>query len=610
MTEPKKLFEEKVEEIFLGSDVSGKSGFVNLVQIKQQYLKTWFTKLIEDIEKNTPPDFKGELYEKLFYFISKYFDEAGNIFFVKTRSQDRITERVYKQNKDISLFWKTENLYYVKQDIIRYDSLPINEDIDGTMHTFYFDASSIKPKDSNVKQHISYDFVEKVNRTIKFEVKEASSKISSKTISEITEKLNEAHLRITDQELKKIFSSFEKQSSVDYFICKDAKEFLEYQFYEEFNKMIYDDKTAYTPTRIENLNRYRDATLQTIDFIAKFEDQLRKVWVKPKFVIDSNFIITFDKIEAKGSQGKDVIKKILASSGFSKQKLEWKDLATCDSWKASYVSNGVITEDYKHLAIDTKHFPDTIKYEILALFDDLDAELDGWIVNSDNFQALNTLKHKFKGKIQCTYIDPPFNVPGKSKTVYINDFDNAPWLSLVENRISVGKELLDPKNGIFIAAIDKQMQESFGLLLQQIFPGYDHDCVTIIHKPAGVQQKHGLTEGFSYSHEFTYFFYPEKLKWANETPLTSYDDMKNDKEGYNKVLTQEYAYWLILAEWDYYIIAGKKMNGISGNEEFIIGTSSEISSQLPLGHKLYKDYVEKILSIPNSETILTLFPIN
>ena len=128
MTEPKKLFEEKVEEIFLGSDVSGKSGFVNLVQIKQQYLKTWFTKLIEDIEKNTPPDFKGELYEKLFYFISKYFDEAGNIFFVKTRSQDRITERVYKQNKDISLFWKTENLYYVKQDIIRYDSLPINED--------------------------------------------------------------------------------------------------------------------------------------------------------------------------------------------------------------------------------------------------------------------------------------------------------------------------------------------------------------------------------------------------------------------------------------------------------------------------------------------------
>ena len=89
--------------------------------------------------------------------------------------------------------------------------------------------------------------------------------------------------------------------------------------------------------------------------------------------------------------------------------------------------------------------------------------------------------------------------------------------------------------------------------------------------------------------------------------ISSYEDIKNDEEGYNKVLTQEYAYWLILAEWDYYVVADKKRDGISGNEEFIIGTPDEIEFQLPLGHKLYKDYVEKILSIPNSETIIALF---
>ena len=55
-------------------------------------------------------------------------------------------------------------------------------------------------------------------------------------------------------------------------------------------------------------------------------------------------------------------------------------------------------------------------------------------------------------------------------------------------------------------------------------------------------------------------------------------------------------------------MAGKKMEGISGNEEFTIGTSSEIASQLPLGHKLYKEYIEKILSIPASSTIKLLFP--
>ena len=90
--------------------------------------------------------------------------------------------------------------------------------------------------------------------------------------------------------------------------------------------------------------------------------------------------------------------------------------------------------------------------------------------------------------------------------------------------------------------------------------------------------------------------------------ISSYEEIKKeDIEMYYKIITQEYAYWLILAEWDYYITAGKKREDISGNEEFIIGTPTEIESQLPLGHKLYKDYVEKILSIPDKATITSLF---
>ena len=89
--------------------------------------------------------------------------------------------------------------------------------------------------------------------------------------------------------------------------------------------------------------------------------------------------------------------------------------------------------------------------------------------------------------------------------------------------------------------------------------------------------------------------------------ISSYADLKND-EAYQKIITQEYAYWLILAEWDYYEITGKKENGITGNEEFKIGTPSEIKTQLPLGHKLYIDYADKILSIPNKDKITSLFP--
>ena len=91
--------------------------------------------------------------------------------------------------------------------------------------------------------------------------------------------------------------------------------------------------------------------------------------------------------------------------------------------------------------------------------------------------------------------------------------------------------------------------------------------------------------------------------------ISDYNELlDNDPEIYKKILTQEYAYWLILAEWDYYVTAGKKEDGISGNGEFTIGTPEEISETLPLGHELYKNFVEKILTEPDKEIIVSLFP--
>ena len=91
--------------------------------------------------------------------------------------------------------------------------------------------------------------------------------------------------------------------------------------------------------------------------------------------------------------------------------------------------------------------------------------------------------------------------------------------------------------------------------------------------------------------------------------ISDYDELlENDPEIYKKILTQEYAYWLVLAEWDYYITAGKKEEGISGNGEFTLGTPEEISEQLPLGHELYQNFVAKILTEPNKEKVISLFP--
>jgi hypothetical protein len=60
--------------------------------------------------------------------------------------------------------------------------------------------------------------------------------------------------------------------------------------------------------------------------------------------------------------------------------------------------SGGIHPRYRYLPIDTKHFPD-LELPIVALFDNLDDALDGWLIKSENYQALNTILPKFRGKV-------------------------------------------------------------------------------------------------------------------------------------------------------------------------------------------------------------------
>jgi len=107
--------------------------------------------------------------------------------------------------------------------------------------------------------------------------------------------------------------------------------------------------------------------------------------------------------------------------------------------------------------------------------------------------------------VQTIYIDPPFNSPS-TEIIYKNNYKHSSWLSLLENRINLSKEFLN-SNSCFIAAIDENEQERFGLLLDNVFPESVKTCVTIIHNPRGIQGKN-----FSYCHEYVYFIYPSNKK--------------------------------------------------------------------------------------------------
>jgi adenine-specific DNA-methyltransferase len=158
------------------------------------------------------------------------------------------------------------------------------------------------------------------------------------------------------------------------------------------------------------------------------------------------------------------------------------------------------TNNAQFLSIDTRFFPN-IESFIISSFINLEENIDGWLIHSENYQALLTLTKKFKGKIDAIYIDPPYNADS-TEISYENTYKHSSWLSLIENRASQSKPLL-AKNSVFVCAIDEVEQESLGNLFSTIFWDRQKTCVVVIHNATGQQGNN-----FSSTHEYAYFLYP------------------------------------------------------------------------------------------------------
>ncbi len=472
MTKEEKFF-EALRSVFIGAKVEGDSGFVNLMRIKSGYYSQIEKILHKDIEDKLKghASFREELFVKLYDFFHRYFTESGSIYFNSTPFHNNIYERVYTDNKDVILFWKTQMLYYVKTDRI-FRSMPV--ELEG--FKFYFDATEVEHKKSNEKRSLVYELKSvKADGTIVFLVHYSERGKGTKN-DDILADLRKKSLALTEEQLEKVFRVFEKQSEVDYFINKNARDFLKEQFKLWLYQYTFDGDNVWTKERIDQLQILKDIAYKIIDFIAQFEDELVKIWNKPKFVLDSNYVITLDRIAAKDF---DLIEKIIKHDGMAAQIKEWKELGIVENgFKAKDITEKDLTgkhlkKEFEHLPIDTKHFKD-LELEILGLFDDLDQSLDGWLIKSENYQALNAILPKFKGKVQTIYIDPPFNTGNDFK--YIDGFQTSTWLSLISDRIKAAIPLL-ATNGSYWLHLDDNanvfgkelLKESFVQISEIIF---------------------------------------------------------------------------------------------------------------------------------------------
>lgn len=388
-------FYNALKEIFIGAQVEGDSGFINLMKIKSRYFENGvFPQLQKDIESavslfsESKDDFREELFEKLYTFFQRYFSESGSVYFRYTPLHQNVYEKVYTDEKDVILFYKTHMLYYVKTDRM-FRNLEAN--IEG--NKFFFDVSNLKYKKANEKRDIIYEFKEVRNDgTAVFNVYYSESGRKTKS-DDILKLLKRNESEVSDETLEKAFRVFEKQSEVDYFINKNAKQFLQDQFNIWLYQYVFSGESDWIEKRIKQLQVLKDIAFKIIDFISQFEDELLRIWNKPKFVINSNYVITIDRIFDRDKSG-DLIEKILNHKNFSKQLAEWNELGIADdTFKKDEIIDIDLTgknlnKKYKLFPIDTKYFKD-LELEVLSLFDNLDTSLDGWLIKSENYQAVN-----------------------------------------------------------------------------------------------------------------------------------------------------------------------------------------------------------------------------
>jgi len=257
---------------------------------------------------------------------------------------------------------------------------------------------------------------------------------------------------------------------VDYFINKNAKAFLQEQFNLWLYQYVFAGESEWTETRIKQLQTLKDIAFKIIDFISQFEDELVKIWNKPKFVLNSNYVITLDRI---ADRDMGLVERLLRHEGFESQVEEWQQLGIVgDSFRRedaveSDLVGKQLNDKYRHLPIDTRYFKD-LELEILGLFENLDQALDGWLIRSDNYQALNTILLKFRERVQTIYIDPPFNKEQEADYFYSVKYKDASWINLLENRLRLARDILKDTGSIFVRC-DYNGNMFVRLLMNEIF---------------------------------------------------------------------------------------------------------------------------------------------
>ena len=161
-----------------------------------------------------------------------------------------------------------------------------------------------------------------------------------------------------------------------------------------------------------------------------------------------------------------------------------------------------------------------------------DPDTENMLIHGDNLLALKALENKFRGRVKCIYIDPPYNT-GSAFAQYDDNLEHSIWLSMIRKRLLILKELLSEDGTIWIS-IDDDEQAYLKVLCDEIFMRSNFVSNVIWEKKFSPQND---AKWLSDSHDFILVYAKNKNLWKpNLLPRTAgmnsrYKNPDNDPRG-------------------------------------------------------------------------------
>jgi adenine-specific DNA-methyltransferase len=476
-------------------------------------------KLVQSVDLDK---LENEIYSDLYNFFKRYYSDGDFM------SMRRYKEGVYAlpyEGEEVKLHWANHDQYYIKtsENLKNFTFKAAN----GKRVRFEVVAGGAETNNNKAQEGKERRFILNPDAPtemsgdeliIRFEYRpdadkrkqDALNKAAVEALSSLAEISTAGLLELAPTEKKKERTVLEKylteytaKFSFDYFIHKDLGKFLrrELDFYIKNEIFHLDDIENESAPKVESylgkVKAMRQVAGKIIQFLAQLEDFQKKLWLKKKFVLETHYCVTLDHII--GSDVADELLPIIAAN--AAQNAEWVKLFAVDDLDGYSESLSVnFLESHDKLLVDTIFFDSNFKYSLLSVFDNLDAQTDGLLVNSENYQALNLLRSRYEGQVDAIYIDPPYNTSA-SEIAYKNNYKHSSWLSLMDDRLELGGEFLSDA-GIICVTIDDVEFKGLSYLLEGRFG--EHNIAGYV--PIRINPSGRPTEkGFALTHEYAIF---------------------------------------------------------------------------------------------------------